>query len=468
MNRVIYFIITFIFCTFNQSADAAKNETGFSLPKYEKVVLKNGLTLYLMEQHEVPLISVTTAIKAGAVMDGPQLGIAGLTVDALNMGIEDYDKQALEDLFDFHGARISSSIAPDSASLSMSLAAKDLDRLLPIYLEMINAPNFAEKDTNKLLSLHIQGLDRSLERPNSIVHRYFYRMLFGDHVYGNPTDGNKASVSDIKPKDLQAFHKAHYQPSNMAISLVGDFNLKKLKKKISKLTKKWPSGNPSIVDIAPVDYVQTGNRIVLVNKGDALETSIRIGGKGISRSNPDYVELSVINTILGGRFTAWLLTALRTDTGLTYSASSRFRPLKEDGAFFISTFTNTPTTFETLDLALSTYQRLLDGEIDQETLTSAQNYVVGLFPPKFEKTSDLSSLLTQMYIYDFDESYVDDFEKNVKQLTLERANSLVKKYFPKDDLVIVLIGKGEEIREKAGAYGKVYELDIKDPIPKKF
>lgn len=455
---------------------AIASEASFQLPHFERIELKNGVVIFLMEQHEVPLISITASIKAGAKNDGKQMGIAGLTIDGLKTGIKDYDKQALEDLFDFHGASLSSDINPDAANLSLSLAAKDLKILLPVFLELLQNPQFPEQETSKMMSLHLQKLERSLEQPKGIVHRYFYKALFGDHAYGNPVEGNKQSIANIKASDLKAFHQKHYQANQIAISLVGDFDAKKLKRSLSKKLKNWKnkpiaeSNAYSIPDSKLRNRANntSGNTIIVVNKDDARETNIRIGGKGITRSNPDYVELSVLNTIIGGRFTSWLMSSLRTDAGLTYSVSSRFRPLKQDGAFYIATFTDNDTTFETVDLALKVYQQLLDGEIDQETLSSAQNYVVGLFPPRFEKTSDLSAFLGDMFIYEFDESYVNTFEEKVYSLSLSRAKELAKEYFPKENLVFVLIGQETLITEKAKKYGTVYSLDITDPLPASF
>ena len=450
------------------SISAYGDDSRFQLPHYERVELKNGLTLFLMEQHEVPLISLTASIKAGADKDGEQSGIAGLTVDGLKTGIKDYDKQTLEDLFDFHGASLSSDISPDAASLSLSLAAKDIDVLLPVFLEMLQKPLFPEEDTSKMMALHLQKLERSLERPKQIVHRYFYKALFGNHPYGSPTEGSKDSIEKTKAADLREFHQRYYQTHQIAISLVGDFDAKKLKRKISKLLKNWKRSPGDATPISKTFSNSKGNRVIIVNKPDARETTIRIGGKGIPRSNPDYVELRVLNTILGGSFTSWLMSSLRTDTGLTYSVGSNFRPLKDEGAFYISTFTDKATTFDTIDLTLKTYQRLLDGKIDHETLGSAQNYVVGLFPPRFEKTSDLSAFLGDMFIYEFDESYVNTFEEKVNNLSLSRAKELAEKYFPKDNLVFVLIGQESLIREKAEKYGEVFSIDITDPLPLAF
>ncbi len=166
-----------------------------------------------------------------------------------------------------------------------------------------------------------------------------------------------------------------------------------------------------------------------------------IGGFGITKYNPDQTQLDVINTILGGRFTSWLNDELRVNAGLTYGARSRFAQYKYSGTFYISTFTATENTEAAIDLALKTYNRLFEKGIDEETLLSAKNYVKGQFPPDYETAGSLAGFLTQKYIYGLDDSIINNFENEVNELTIEKANELIKKYFPKDNLQFVLIGK---------------------------
>ncbi|HEX7357523.1 MAG TPA: insulinase family protein, partial [Ignavibacteriaceae bacterium] len=190
------------------------------------------------------------------------------------------------------------------------------------------------------------------------------------------------------------------------------------------------------------------------------ETTFMIGGFGVPMSSPDQIQIDVINTILGGRFTSWLNDELRVNAGYTYGARSRFASYKSAGTFYISTFTATKNTEAAIDLAIKTYNRLFEKGIDQATLTSAKNYVKGQFPPGYETAGSLAGFLTQKYIYGLEDSYINDFEKTVNGMTVESANEIIKKYFPKDNLQFVLIGKAEDIREIANKYGKVIEKNI--------
>jgi predicted Zn-dependent peptidase len=205
----------------------------------------------------------------------------------------------------------------------------------------------------------------------------------------------------------------------------------------------------------------TGNRVLLVNKDDSNETRFQIGTLGVKRSNPDYVPIQVINTILGGRFTSWLNDELRVNAGLTYGARSFFRFMKDSGTFSMYSFTKTSTTIECIDLALKVLDRLHKEGIDQKTLDSAKKYIQGQFPPRYETSGRLAALLTSMFVYNFNESFIDTFQKTVEGMTLAKAKEIIAKYFPKDKLQFLLIGKASEIKEKIKKYGPVSVKEIK-------
>jgi len=178
-------------------------------------------------------------------------------------------------------------------------------------------------------------------------------------------------------------------------------------------------------------------------------------------NNEDQTQLDVINTILGGRFTSWLNDELRVNAGLTYGARSRFAQYKHTGTFYISTFTQTKNTEAAIDLALKTYNRLFEKGIDEETLLSAKNYVKGQFPPDYETAASLAGFLAQKYIYGLDDSIINSFENEVNGLTVERANELINKYFPKENLQFVLIGKAERDKNVVVKYGKGYRKEYR-------
>lgn len=441
----------------------------YKLPPYQKFQLKNGLTVYLMEQHEVPKISVSVVLPAGAIYDGEKAGLASLTATALRHGTRNYPKTKLDETLDFIGAGVNTYASKESAGLSASFAAKDKEVVLPIIVELLTAPSFDSTEFVKEKKRLLVRLEQAKESPRSVIGAQFDKFLYGDHVYGNIISGTVSTVTGLSVSDARKFYRENYIPNGAAIAIAGDFNSKDMKALITKLFSGWQKGKQTNANVAaaPIKKPQ-GNRVLLINKNDAKETTFYIGAPGISRNNPDYVAVEVINTLFGGRFTSMLNDELRVNTGLTYGAGSRFSTLKNGGSFLISTFTATPTTEAAIDKSLEVLNRLHEKGVDEESLASAKNYVKGQFPPDYETSGQLAGLLTQMFWYNFDESFINNFQKNVDGLTVEKAREIINKYFPKDKLQFVMVGKSADIKKIVEKYGPVTEVQITDEPKKAF
>lgn len=441
----------------------------YKLPVYQKFTLKNGLTVYLMEQHEVPMINASVILTAGAIYDGDKAGLASLTATALKHGTKNYPKAKLDEELDFIGASVNTYASKEFAGLSTEFAAKDKDKVLAIINELLTAPVFDTAEFSKEKKRILLRLDQAKESPRSVIGSYFDKFLYGDHAYGNIVSGTISSVSGLVPNDIKKLYKENYIPNGAAISIVGDFNTKEMKSIVTKLFSDWQQGKQNNADIASEPITKpTVNRVLLINKDDAKETTFLIGAPGISRNNPDYVAIDVINTLFGGRFTSMLNDELRVNTGLTYGANSRFSPLKNGGTFMISTFTASKTTEPAIDKALEVLNKLHKDGVDEQSLTSAKNYVKGQFPPRYETGGQLAGLLTQMFWYNFNESYINNFQKNVDELTVDKAKEIIAKYFPKDKLQFIMVGKSAEIKKIVEKYGPVTEAQIKEEPKKAF
>ncbi|MBE0422738.1 MAG: insulinase family protein [Lutibacter sp.] len=461
ITKKLIIIGLFLFAFSNLSAQ------GFKLPEHTNFNLPNGLTIYLMEQHDVPVISVSAVLPAGAIYDNEKNGLAFLTAKALKHGTKNFSKLKLDEEIDFIGAYISTDASKEFASVSSKFAAKDQDKMLALIKEILLEPVFDVAEFEKEKSRLLVGLEQQKESPRAVIGDYFDKLLYGNHVYGNEIQGNNASVEKLTVDDVKSFYNTNYKPNQAAISIVGDFSAKDMKRKLTALFSNWKKSENELENLAakPIAY-PIEDRVMLVNKEDAKETTFYIGSRGIPRNNPDFVAIEVINTLFGGRFTSMLNDELRVNTGLTYGAGSRFNTLKNGGSFIISTFTASKTTEAAIDKSLEVLNKLHTNGIDEKSLTSAKNYVKGQFPPRYETTSQLANLLTQMFWYNFDASFIENFEKNVDSLDLKKANQIIADYFPKNNFQFVLVGKAADIKNIAEKYGKVTEVQIKDS-PKK-
>jgi zinc protease len=362
------------------TATAVMGHSAFKVPAYEKVKLSNGLTLYLMEQHEIPMISVSAIMPAGAIYDGEKHGLAAITAAGLKYGTKSYTKAQIEEQLDFVGADLSTNATKEYSSLSAKFAAKDADKVLPILNEVLTAPVFPVAEFNNEKERVLAALDQAKQSPRQVINSYWNQFIYGSHVYANSISGSPVTVGKLTAEDLKVFYKANYIPAHSAIAIVGDFKASVMKQRLTKLFGSWKNagaeqGNLAAQLVAPV----TEARVLLVNKDDARETTMLIGGPGIKRDNPDFVAIEVVNTLFGARFTSMLNDELRVNSGLTYGARSSFNPLKNSGTFTISTFTATKTTEPTIDKALEVLAKLHSKGLDEQSLASAKNYVKGLF-----------------------------------------------------------------------------------------
>jgi zinc protease len=435
----------------------------FKLPDYKTATLENGLTVYLMEKKDVPLISFSAVFDGGVIKDASVSGIASFTAEALRFGTTNYSKSQIDSLFNFYGSNVSTYANADYSGLYTQFIKDNAGTLLPVIKEIILTPSFPETEIEKRKQRWIAELDQAKESPRSVIGGYFNKHIFGDLPYGNPVNGTKSGITSITVEGIQDFYKTNYRPESSAIAVVGDFNASDMMKLLQNYFGGWVNNSPKkLSDLRIVNTPFESPAVYLINKSNATETTFLIGSFGITMGNEDQTQIDVINTILGGRFTSWLNDELRVNAGLTYGARSRFAKYKNTGTFYISTFTQTRNTEAAIDLALQTYNRLFEKGIDEETLLSAKNYVKGQFPPGYETAGSLASFLTQKYIYGLDDSIINNFENEVNGLRVDKANELIKKYFPKDSLQFVLIGKADEIRNIAAKYGRVTEKNIEE------
>ncbi|MCC5451084.1 insulinase family protein [Rheinheimera sp. UJ51] len=442
----------------SNASDNAPSVSAFKLPDYQQMVLPNGLTLYLMPQHEVPLLSVQAVISAGAVLD-QRGGEAFLTAQSLLLGAGDKNKQQLEQATDFIGASLNSVAGKEASYLSMNFMQKDTDSMLDILAAVLRQPTFDTTEFSKLHARLVAQQQQAKESPRNVIGSYFDALLYGSHPYAKARSGSEQSLASLDLKAVTEFYQRYYQPDNIAIVVSGDFQVSELTAQLTARFADWQgqsAAKPSLAEVSKPSQA----RVLLVDKADATETTLMFGGVGVSQNNPDFVGLEVVNTILGGRFTSWLNDELRVNSGLTYGARSGFSALSRGGAFQISTFTRSETSQQTIELALKTYSKLWQQGIDQATLDSAKAYVKGQFPPDYETNSQLANLLGNMHLYQLDKGYINDFEQKVDSLTLADTQRLIQQYFPQQQLQFVLVGKADELASFAQTLGEVTRVSI--------
>ena len=437
----------------------------FRFPRYQKHVLTNGLTIYLLEQHEVPLINIKLLTKTGSVNDLNKPGLSYLTMNSLVLGSKNLSKQEIENQLDFIGASWDVEVSRESSSVNISFAKDDTEKVLGISRQVFLNPVFPKSEFIDLKKRSISQLDQSYDSPNSVISNYFYGLMFDQHPYGSPPRGTPASLEEITVKDVERHYTNYIQPQSSFIIVAGDFDTQAMLMNLQKRFDGWKNSTELKNTSVKSEPITRAKTVLLVDKPDAKQSTFYIGGKSVPRKTENFVQADLINTLLGGRFTSWLNQELRVKTGLTYGAISRFESHKKNGVFYISSFTATENTKKALNLAIETYKKLFDDKLSNNDISSASAYIKGQFPPDYETSSQLADFLAEVAIFNISIDEVDGFYKAINSFPKETTN-LVKKFFPNpDDLSIVVIGNAKAIRKDLKNFGKLVEVKLKNKNP---
>ncbi len=435
-------------------------QQSLKLPQYQKTKLPNGLTLILMRQTEVPLVSFSVGLRAGAINDpNGKEGLSSVTAELLRKGTKARTADQLSSELDFIGGTLSFGATPDFVRGQAEFLKKDLTLGLDVLADVLLNPTFSQAEVDKLLAQRIDGVKQSKDRAAAVIQNYFNAYLYGQHPYGRPEDGDEKSLAAIKRADVVSFYEKNYGPQATTIAVVGDFDPAALLAALKTKFGAWKQQGSTTTVKLPEPLAHKGKKLLLVDKPDSTQTYFLIGNTGIARNNADRVGIQVINTVFGGRFTSMLNDALRVNSGLTYGARSVFTQQQVAGPFVISTYTANKTTVQAIDMALDLLKKLHEQGLSEEQLKSAKAYIKGTFPPNIETNDQLARLLVEMEIYSLNESEINDYFARIDALTMADTKRIIQQYYPLENLVFTLIGKADEIKEQIKKYAP--QLDEK-------
>ncbi len=415
------------------------------LPPHEKIVLKNGLTVLLMEKHGVPIVDIAVIVKSGSVADpAGEEGLASVTAGLLHKGTAKRSAQQFAADLDFIGAEFSADASADYTTISSEFLAKDVDKGVDLFSDAVLHPLFAQGEVEKLLAQEIDGIKAAKDEAQSVALNYYYGYLFNKHAYGRPVGGDELSLARIKRDAIAKFYETNYTPGNTILAVAGEFNAAQMRAKLEQALGGWKA-KPSLLPALIGPTAVKGKKLLLVDKPDSTQTFFVFGNIGTAENDPDRVAIRVVNTIFGGRFTSELNEALRVESGLTYGAEAFFDSRKEPGAFAIYSFTKNESTTQAIDLALQVLAKLHQDGVTAEQLASAKAYLKGQFPPSIETSGQLARTIAAHEFYGLDDDEINQMEARIDVVTPAIAKQVIAKHFPEENLVFMLIGKASEI-----------------------
>ena len=439
--------------------DAALPKAGpdpkFILPSIEKTKLSNGLNVWLVKQNELPIVSMNLVLNSGGTFDpDDKSGVSAMTATMLNQGTKNRSAVEIANQLQSIGSSVNAGAGWDSSNVTMQTLTKNLDQTLDIYADVITNPSFPATELESIRSRALTGFRQRKFNAAAVSDLVYNKVLYGNQPYSRQLGGDEKSVKAMSREDLMKFYNTNYTPKNGTLIVVGDVDSKTLMPKLEKALANWKSDNAlvNVTDRAEVMIGKPG--IYFVDKPGAAQSSVNIGQVGVSRDNPDYYAIQVMNSILGGGGTARLFMNLREDKGYTYGAYSRFAYRRGAGPFSASGEIQTVSTKE----AVQEFMKELNGirgsiPVTQSELEVNKQNLIRRYPSGFETVGQISGQLSNLVTYGLADSYFNEYLSKVNAVTLADVNRVANKYLDPSKMAIVIVGDRKTVEPKLKELG---------------
>jgi zinc protease len=442
---VIFLLISML------AATAAAQESAPSQVLGMRQELPNGLVWLFSEQRSLPLVSVNLMIRGGVLRDPPgKAGLANLTALLLTQGTKRRTATQIAQEADFLGAKLGASGSDDYTSVSLTVLKKDLEPGLDLLKDILFNAAFSKEEIKRKVTQLNASFKTDEDEPGIVASRAFHRRLFGNNPYAHPPKGTPEGLVAIDQKDLVDFHKKFYRPNNTILTIVGDLSLEEAQEWVTKIFGEWQAAPLPDLTVPAPSGVKDFEKIVIDK--NISQANIIWGHLGISRNNPDFYALQVLNYILGGGgFTSRLLTNIRENRGLVYSAGSSFDAGLMPGAFAIDLETKNQSAAEAVTQVIHEVKKVRTQPVSAAELEEAKSYLVGSFPAKMDSVARRAALLAYVEFYDLGLDYPWRYPSLIKNLTPADLKQAAVKYLHPDRYLLVVVGNRNELSGFASA-----------------
>lgn len=422
---------------------------------YQAFTLKNGLQVFVVENHKLPTIQFSIQLKNDQIFQGEKEGYVSMAETLMGTGTKTRTKAQIDEETDFIGANLSTG----GNSIFASSLSKHTNKLLDLMTDVLYNPAFAPEEMEKLKTQTLSGLAASKDDANSIAGNVRNRLLFGnEHPYGLFT--TEKSVASITLDDCKAYYNTYYKPGNAYLIIVGDIDLKTAKTLSEKYFAKWAAGdvkNPTYTQ--PKEPAKTF--VALVDRPSSVQSVINITYPvNLLPGTQDAIKARVTNQILGGGFSARLMQNLREKHGYTYGAGSRLNPDNLIGNFNASASVRNDVTDSSVYEFMSELKRMVNVPASEAELMAAKAEISGAFGRSLESPQTIASFALNTAKYKLPKDYYANYLKSIDAVTLADVQATAKKFIRPDNAYILVVGKGSDVADKLKKFGEVKYYDI--------
>ena len=418
----------------------------YRFPDFEHQRLPNGLGVWLVPLPDRELVSIQLLTDAGAASEEePRAGIAALTAQLLVTGTRRLDAAAFAETTERLGIEVGSESSWDSARAGFTALGNKLDDGLSLLAEMVRAPRLDAGEFDRLKAERLNDILQARADPGRLADESFLREVFADEVpYGRLSAGRPETVEALTVDDARAFHATHYAPDVADIVIAGAITPDAALASIERHLGGWEGSAPPHRTIQPTQ--RGGRRIVLVDRPGSVQSELRVGHLGIDRHHPRYFPALVMAALLGGVFGSRLNLRLREELGYTYGARCSFDPRRATGPFTASAAVQTEVTVDAIRELLGQLERIREAPPAEAELAEVRDFLVGVFPLRFETTGGIATAIEPLAVYDLPHDWWQTYRGSLEAVGTGDVHEAARELVRPDEALILLTGDASKLR----------------------
>jgi zinc protease len=429
----------------------------YHFPRFERFRLSNGLTVLHAHLPGRALLAVQLLLPGGGWTEpAEQGGVTVLMARAMPEGTLRRDANEFIEAGERLGAEIHADATWEALTAAMEVPRSHFAAALELLSEMVFEPAFAEEEVERLRDERMNDLLQAWSDPRRRAERVFPETIFGPaSPYSRPLAGVQSTVRGLDRAAVAARHAALLDPAAATLVVAGDLGGRPLVEIAEEyLGKRAASGQAAVA--APQDgpdSAPAGGRLVLVDRPGAPQSEIRIGHVGVARKTPDFHAIAVLNAILGGTFNSRLNRILREEKGYTYGISSSFDMRRQPGPFVVRTAVETAVTVPSIDEILRIVRDFGQADVESDEIDIARDYLVGVFPLRFEAASQVAGALGGLVALDLPDDELDRYRPGVAAISAADVRAAAQRNIRPDELAVVVVGDAAAVEPELRAAG---------------
>ena len=426
-----------------------------AFPKFEERKLGNGLSVYIVENHEQPILSMSMYIRAGSDHD-PQNreGLSAMVADMLTKGTKRRTATQIAEEIDFVGGSLYAGVSWDALTIGATSLSKYLDVAVDLLADVVQNSKFPEEELERVRLQRLAGLRHAKADAGFLADLVFTKLTFPGHEYGQQASGTEDSLAKTTRDDILKFAHSNITPSNAFLVVAGDVTPESFMALLEQKFGNW-SGSSAPALFFKTPQLQAGVQVGMIDKEGAVQSAIRVGHVGIARNSSDFIALSAVNMLLGGYFNSRINLNLREKNGYTYGARSSVDARLMPGPFLVSTEVRTEVTVRAIEEIVSEIKKLSVERVSEEELRMVKNYMIGNFPLQIETPQQVASRIAMIILYGLDLDYYHTYRDKLAALMSDDLYNVAKAYLHPDDLIIVASGSVEALSSGMGEFGEI-------------